>query len=325
MKNLFEIDSDEIKRILSLHETSTKQQYLNILTEQISQNKDSYTLSQAISLENTKLASRKLRIFKGTVFTQSDKPGVLKSNSIQYQYVETNDKLTPKSGVVYYNCQKGKFFIPGNNDSFYFSTGEGAGMNGPIAIGVKTVCNYNHAARFKKPVDPNQKPVGPNQKPPGSGPVVSTQQKTQQKNNFTALYTIANNHDLGPVKVNAKDIVIKSFKHPNYAAIMRGNTPIAYYNCSTNTWGSIQITDTKGLLTKTIKEKVCPKIVTSSPVVDANGQTVVDDSKLTPKQKEYKDKVSGINKQIQTALGVQGGDGNLTQADYQAIYNKLLQ
>ncbi len=34
MKNIFESDSDEIKRILSLHEESTKKQYLNVLNEQ---------------------------------------------------------------------------------------------------------------------------------------------------------------------------------------------------------------------------------------------------------------------------------------------------
>lgn len=33
MKKLFEIDSDEIKRILSLHENSTKKQYLNLINE----------------------------------------------------------------------------------------------------------------------------------------------------------------------------------------------------------------------------------------------------------------------------------------------------
>ena len=35
MKNIFEVDSNEIKRILSLHEESTKKQYLNVLNEQI--------------------------------------------------------------------------------------------------------------------------------------------------------------------------------------------------------------------------------------------------------------------------------------------------
>jgi len=33
MKNLFEIDNNEINRILSLHEESTKKQYLNVISE----------------------------------------------------------------------------------------------------------------------------------------------------------------------------------------------------------------------------------------------------------------------------------------------------
>jgi len=34
MRNLFDVNSDEIKRILSLHENATKKQYLNVISEQ---------------------------------------------------------------------------------------------------------------------------------------------------------------------------------------------------------------------------------------------------------------------------------------------------
>lgn len=288
MKNLFEIDSDEIKRILSLHETSTKQQYLNLISETRSQTQaeidaeyaskngkydlgvNSYTLVSNINLENTKINTHELKIFKGTVFTQSGKQGILKSNTIKFQYVNTGSGQVEKanSGVVYYKCQTGKFFIPGNNESFYF---DGADIRGPIAQGVKKVCIY--------------KPVGPNQKPSGSGPVDPKLEKAQKCG------------------------------HKSYADYQKSN------------WACTPTPTVDPKLEKAQKcgHKSWEEYQKSNWTCSASTETVVDDSKLTPRQKEYKDKVYGINKQIQVALGVQDGNGTLTQADYQAIYNKLLQ
>ena len=128
------------------------------------------------------------------------------------------------------------------------------------------------------------------------------------------------------MQVNVNDIVIKSFKYPDYAAIMRGNTPIAYYNCKTNTWGDVQITDTKGLLTGTIKQKVCPQIVTtdtSTPAPDTSTPAPAPNTS-TPvnRQKQFaQNTVAGINN-IQTSLGV-APNGQLTTKDIDTLLTKL--
>ena len=166
---------------------------------------------------------------------------------------------------------------------------------------------------------------------------------TNSKSNFTALYTIQNQHDLGPVKVNVGDTIIKSTKYPDYAAIMRVNTPIAYYNCKTNAWNDIQISDTKGALTGTIKEKVCPQVLTTTPVVDPNNpnaqqvvgtnaqQTVTPNAQqaVTPntqqvnRQQQFAQRtVTAINN-VQKTLGVTQPNGQLKNSDIEDLLNKL--
>lgn len=405
--NLFKIDSEEIKRILSLHETSTKQQYLNVLTEQ-QKKPSSYILDKDQSFMQTNQ-----RIFgdyvapKGTKFEPTSNPSVVMAKGVKVNKWDGSWKAAGVHDISYY-CRQGKFYVSGDNEKFtnqvvsnylkplcgnvnyqsekaksgqtfkqgysqpfYKPNGDGFAFNivkGSVwtwdgkkattknifTAGVATSgldIPPNRIGNFGVPTfsctptkgvfitinggyTDSERPTSLgkltqdlrkqfcfSKKQDSSKTDVSTQQKTQQKNNFTTLYTIGNNHDLGPVKVNAKDIIIKSFKYPNYAAIMRGNTPIAYYNCSTNTWGNIEITDTKGLLTKTIKEKVCPQIVTS-PVVDANGQTVVDNSNLTPVQQDFVNKTSSVINNLQSLLGITP-TGKLDTAQIQSLIDKL--
>ena len=354
MKNLFESDSDEIKRILSLHETSTKQQYLNVLTEQLSKTHDSYKLLSNIDLENnTAGAEGDLKLYKGAVFTKSKKAGYLESNTT-YGLPQNMTGNVAKSdnvkGVVYYNCKSGKFFIPGKNYSFYETP------------------QYN----------PNQKSL--------TSSLKSVCVAKEGQYNTGKGYTFGNSAFL--ITTNTKFVKVTggaSFKATvKYELSSKSNTSIpqtfgygvmdlnqsyqvnAFFSCKdskfyVNKQGYTE--DNGSVITTKLKQLYCDSTVdpnkkpvdTNKKVVDpkldkaqkcghksweeykasnwactptstsADTQTVVDDSKLTPKQKEYKDKVTNINKQIQTALGVQGGDGNLTQADYQAIYNKLLQ
>lgn len=84
MNNIFEISGDEIKRILSLHEESTKQQYLNVLNEQ---SKDTYVTTQD--------HSSYMFIPKGSKFSKGEN-GVLTTFTNGF--------------TMYYNCN-GKFYI----------------------------------------------------------------------------------------------------------------------------------------------------------------------------------------------------------------------
>jgi len=109
---------------------------------------------------------------------------------------------------------------------------------------------------------------------------------------------------------------------------MRVNTPIAYYNCKTNAWNDIQISDTKGALTGTIKEKVCPQVLLPTPVVDPNNpnaqQTVTPKTQQVNRQQQFVQRtVTAINN-VQKTLGV-NQTGQLKNSDIDSLLNKLQQ
>jgi hypothetical protein len=369
-KNLFEIDTEEVQRILSLHEERSQNQYLNIISEQDNQK---YSIqSKDYILSNVNVGSNRLKLFKGTTFTKRDNTVIAKTN---YQFVDWTgtvmlepeilvnidggaaaaDSNQVKKGTVTYYCSgpsAGKF----NTDSF--PTSLFYDDKKVLSIQLNQLCggrigkytqqkSGNFTANNEKPLNvkfgantitvnkgmdinyvnnkatvinnynnyyinftcPNNFTVEPtydrtqaikgmaldsytltffqNKFCTGKPKEVKQVKQTevQPKSNFTALYTIQNQHDLGSVKVNVGDTIIKSTKYPDYAAIMRVNTPIAYYNCKTNAWNDIQISDTKGALTGTIKEKVCPQVLLPTPVVDPNNpnaqQTVTPNAQQT--------------------------------------------
>ena len=135
MKNIFDVDSNEIKRILSLHEESTKKQYLNVLNEvdtldqtidklKISaknntgnkkattkpvQDPDalsSYTTTSINNLENVTTGQLELEFYKGTKFvkkmSKSNTP-YLVSQLVSAKF-KSDSGLDPSEG----NAIKGK-------------------------------------------------------------------------------------------------------------------------------------------------------------------------------------------------------------------------
>lgn len=408
MKNLFDVNRDEIKRILTLHEERSKAQYLNIINEQ---GTSEYKLGSDYTLKNEDIgvdaygsvnAANDLKLFKGTTFIKTGNDLIA---TTKYKYVDiitgkgrssaTDDSMTgeaeARSGKIIFSCSQGKFH-PSNNPKykFYDKTkvlsvkltqicGGRAGKFTEKQGGTKTVkttknlifamgqntltvsanssINYDGGTAKTEVVESNNYRIQftcPNKFTAvptfqngtsnaclpkdtytlnffqnnfcGTKPKEVKQVDVQPKSDFNALYTIANKHNLGNVQVNVNDIVIKSFKYPDYAAIMRGNTPIAYYNCKTNTWGDVQITDTKGLLTGTIKQKVCPQIVTtdtSTPAPDTSTPAPAPNTS-TPvnRQKQFaQNTVAGINN-IQTSLGI-APNGQLTTKDIDTLLTKL--
>jgi hypothetical protein len=99
MENKFNIDNDERTRILSLHEHSTKQQYLNVITEQ---NGSNYTTKMDVKLDSGYI------IPKGTVFK------TLKKNILTAQVPGTTGGVKHfsenKVNVNFY-CSQGKYFF----------------------------------------------------------------------------------------------------------------------------------------------------------------------------------------------------------------------
>lgn len=99
MENKFNIDSDERNRILSLHESSTKQQYLNVLNEQET---GSYTTKMDVKLNDNYV------IPKGTVF-KITKPGVV---SAKVPGTSKGTKYFHENTVnVSFYCTQGKYFF----------------------------------------------------------------------------------------------------------------------------------------------------------------------------------------------------------------------
>ena len=132
MKNLFEIDSNEIKRILSLHEESTKNQYLNVISEQTNKDGVSFTLSNNVRLENEISGQSELELPKGAFFKIGGKN--LLYTKTNYLYVGTvfhkDGGKKPIPGVILYRCNTGKYNVKGNeNVKYYSSKGDNPGLN----------------------------------------------------------------------------------------------------------------------------------------------------------------------------------------------------
>ena len=129
-KNLFEIKSEEILRILSLHEESTKKQYLNVLNEQnVSFNDYDYsnvltmkdkilpqefTTNREIELNNNDFISIYLKISAGAKFVKRMKDNVPYLITQPISVKLTNTKLRPNTanGKIVYWCSgniAGKF------------------------------------------------------------------------------------------------------------------------------------------------------------------------------------------------------------------------
>ena len=131
-KKLFDIESDEVKRILSLHEERTKNQYLNIINEEGGNVSDpnygksnaqpkqkitplqSWTVSSAsYSLENAKggTSNNELKFFKGTKFVQKiNKQGkpylITQATTVQLPQTLTGKINGQATASVMYNCDE---------------------------------------------------------------------------------------------------------------------------------------------------------------------------------------------------------------------------
>jgi len=177
MKNLFEIDSNEIKRILSLHKESTKNQYLNVISEQAKPAVESFTLDKAINLEN---ASDKrlseLKLFKGATFKIANK-NLLYSRT-KFKLVNStigtaSTNLT--DGVIWYRCDTFKFSVKGVESIKYFNEDEKISN---FSNNLKNLCAKSKT--FVKPAtkDKTKKVVGPSKVKTGTVSTPGTETKS---------------------------------------------------------------------------------------------------------------------------------------------------
>ncbi len=112
MENKFIINNDERQRILSLHEERTKNQYLNLISEQQTQ---TYDLKADVTLTNSVGTNNNLFLYKGTQFYKSTtKPGELQTSkvSLNRPQMMTGSRSQAENfkGNVFYGCKTGKFY-----------------------------------------------------------------------------------------------------------------------------------------------------------------------------------------------------------------------
>lgn len=400
-KNLFEIKTEEVQRILSLHEERSKNQYLTVINEQDNKSSNVVLDADYILTQGNQLKKGDYYVLKGTKFEPTSDPSIIKAKNVNvnrydgtkwergglndvtyfctlekfsiWPYYATNknaaDKVKTLCNRVNYESEiakSGKTFKQNYPQQFYKdganafqivngtvwtwdgkkATTKNITSGGIAASGIDRDNWKNALGDPSFSCTPNTKGtylfgsntynVSDSKYTGNFGQLTNdlraqfcfskkeTQQTQQQspqqvpqKSNFTALYTIQYNHDLGNFKILSGDTIIKSSKKVDNAAIMRGNSVITYYNCKTNTWENSETTDTKGALTVTIKDKVCPQILT--PVVDSTKTQTVNANK---KQQFVQKTVAGINN-VQKALGVSQPNGQLKNSDIDNIISKL--
>jgi len=108
-KNLFDVNSDEIKRILTLHESRTKSQYLTEGMAKVDSSKGTLTLYTNIDYEvksgDDYSVKLELRLFKSTVFKKETKDNLIAAN-VNYQFVDDITGIVNQNntGTIRYWC-----------------------------------------------------------------------------------------------------------------------------------------------------------------------------------------------------------------------------
>lgn len=115
MKQIFEILQEERNRILSIHESATKKQYLNVLLSEenkefINENEKYYTLNKnnlTLTLKNkVQTSDRKVEVIGGTTFKPTQK-----GNLGAYGEVEFTGSGQRKKTSIFYICSNKKLYI----------------------------------------------------------------------------------------------------------------------------------------------------------------------------------------------------------------------
>lgn len=242
-KGLFDIDSDEVLRILSLHEERTKNQYLDILSE------------QAVVYNKVKPPQFKTKKAHplgtdgyfpvGTVFKPKDKnnltttvllsqfatanAGVTTPATIGSQYAPS--KKRPKKITVTYSCRNKEFSIAGVNATY----GSSKELQNTLS---KNLCG-------KEPVNTVSKEV-------------FDKKEQESLKSLNAVYLVKEPYTIGSVKLQQNDYVQKG-KVSGILNIIRNGLKILSFNCTNKKFflGDKTMEDTAKGMTTTLM-KFCP-------------------------------------------------------------------
>lgn len=123
MKNLFEIDSSEIKRILNLHEERTKTQYLDIVSEQEKQYKvPSYTTSTQLLFSSEYDDPYTIPNGVNAKFLATNDSNVVTAKNVKVTRRDVSGGYTYETKNISFYCNRGKFYFSGNKNEYYQET-----------------------------------------------------------------------------------------------------------------------------------------------------------------------------------------------------------
>lgn len=322
MKNIFEILQEEKTRILEMHESATKNQYLN---EQVtnfspySQYAEIPDLSNKTAPKSDKVAS--YTTTKWNQFSHADqvstnismgfKPGVkfeatqnpkivTAKNVTVLSHSKTDGSWKPMSGQkqVSFYCQQGKFFVEGNKTAYVSAQ--------LSAVLVKYVCgrlNYKTTT--------------------ATSGVKFTQ---SQDSSFTSTGGYDTN---GPKKGTTWTWNGKEATAPSNAGVVIFRCNTSKFNFNFEFAGKLW-KDNGNLKDALVKQfcKTAVKTPSETKTQPTSGNTLTntgiktDSTKIKP-QTSPGNQTAGLNKQIQQLLGNQLPTGKITDAEIDVILTKL--
>ena len=121
MKNLFEIDSSEIKRILNLHEERTKTQYLDVVSEQTtdtSYKTPSYTTSTQLMFSSNYDIPYTLPKDVSAKFMATNDSNIVTAKNVKLTQNKNGTNVYETKNISFY-CNQGKFYFSGNKNPYY--------------------------------------------------------------------------------------------------------------------------------------------------------------------------------------------------------------
>ena len=325
MNNIFEISGDEIKRILSLHEESTKQQYLNVLNEQrhiSSAEGPKHKINGNITLKNVNLLDRKLTLFSGFKFIGGYGDFVIGVG--KYQLLDKT-----YDGEIKFNCSTRKFStyesgMGSGNEFWYDDTKVLSGKLSPLCVTLSELSNYHvksiNGLEFSDKNGNNTYSITPNNyieyfTKTSKARVLSSAKNSYITftcpNNFNAEYLTKNKE---VIKIIPKNKETLSFFQKSFC-----NTKQKSNQSKTQ---QPQLTDQQ----KLDKAKKCgynswDEYKNNNWVCKTQTTQQKPVTKQTPQQ--FAQQVTNYNKTIQTSLGSQKPTGQITDADLDNILTKL--
>lgn len=307
MKNLFEIDNNEIKRILSLHEESTKKQYLNVISEQTD---ESVTVPTTVTIKSGN-QDDDVKVPNSTKFSKTNDPNILITDKDKFYRdkgsLAINDKLT-------YNCSTGKFKFTQNSKLY-----NNEDLESKI---LKPFCQTGSQQNTQAKTDTNSEQEI--KKSPFNGLNYILQNKQEFKNPIGGETIGANPGTVVTVDQNSKQLNIGKMFRFSCKPITISETPIYYKGWD----GKKNYINVGSSLTNMLRKRYCKGTeLKSNEEILGKQNTEVNTKKSTQSvnPQAFTTQSTELTKQIQTSLGNTSPTGSITDADLDLILTQLKQ